>query len=297
MAMPRIPRFSFTLPSYRKLSMHPLWNLWLLTAGAAFIAYGVQAVASQHGFLTGGALGLGLLIQYRTGLLSAPVWNLLINLPLLLFNWYHVSKRFVLYTLYGTFAIFAWGQVMNHVSAPVQNSLYAAILTGVLVGTGSGIMLRSLGSSGGTDLVGVYLNQKWNIPVGRVSLAFNAVLFLGSISTISLDLVMVSLIEVFIAANTTDYVVRLFNQRKMVFIVTGKGQEICNAILDNAGRATILPAYGGYSHEPKEVVMTITNNFALRYLEDMVYSIDPHALFAVENTFYVTGSQYPRKKR
>lgn len=28
-----------------------------------------------------------------------------------------------------------------------------------------------------------------------------------------------------------------------------------------------------------------------------VYSIDPHALFAVENTFYVTGSQYPRKKR
>lgn len=292
--LPKLPEHP---AASRRLSSNPLWNLWLLTAGAAFIAYGVQGVAAHHGFLTGGALGLGLLIQYKTGLLSAPVWNLLINLPLLLFNWFHVSRRFVLYTLYGTFAIFAWGQVMNHISAPVQNSLYAAILTGILVGTGSGIMLRSLGSSGGTDLVGVYLNQKWNIPVGRVSLAFNAALFLGSISAISLDLVMVSLIEVFIAANTTDYVVRLFNQRKMVFIVTGKGQEICNAILANRGRATILPAYGGYSHEPKEVVMTITNTFALRYLEDTVYSIDPHALFAVENTFYVVGAQYPRKSR
>ena len=284
-------------PSPHRLSTHPLWNLWLLTVGAAFIAYGVQGVASHHGFLTGGALGLGLLIQYKTGLLSAPVWNLLINLPLLLFNWYHVSRRFVLYTLYGTVAIFAWGQLMNHISAPVQNSLYAAIMTGILVGTGSGIMLRSLGSSGGTDLVGVYLNMKWNIPVGRVSLAFNAALFLGSISTISLDLVIVSLIEVFISANTTDYVMRLFNQRKMVFIVTGKGQEICNAILEKSGRATILPAYGGYSHESKEVVMTVTNNFALRYLEDTVFSIDPQALFAVENTFYVSGTQYPRKKR
>lgn len=292
-----LPKLPARPAASRRLSSNPLWNLWLLTAGAAFIAYGVQGVASHHGFLTGGALGLGLLIQYKTGLLSAPVWNLLINLPLLLFNWFHVSRRFVLYTLYGTLAIFAWGQVMNHISAPVQNSLYAAILAGVLVGTGSGIMLRSLGSSGGTDLVGVYLNQKWNLPVGRVSLAFNAALFLGSISAISLDLVIVSLIEVFISANTTDYVVRLFNQRKMVFIVTGKGQEICNAILANQGRATILPAYGGYSHEPKEVVLTITNNFALRYLEDTVYSIDPQALFAVENTFYVVGSQYPRKSR
>lgn len=291
------PQQSEPSAAARRLSVHPLWNLWLLTAGAAFIAFGVQGVASHHGFLTGGALGLGLLIQYVTGLLSAPAWNLLINLPLLLFSWFHVSRRFVLYSLYGTFAIFVWGQVMSLVSAPVQNSLYAAIMTGVLVGTGSGIMLRSLGSSGGTDLIGVYLNRKWNIPVGRFSLAFNATLFLSSISAISLDLVIVSLIVVFISSHTTDYVVRLFNQRKMVFIITGKGQEICNAIVAGRGRATIMPAYGGYSHEPKEVVMTITNNFSLRYLEDLVFSIDSHALFAVESTFYVAGAQYPRRSR
>lgn len=254
-------------------------------------------MASHHGFLTGGGLGLGLLIQYNTGLLSAPTWNLIINLPLFVFSWFHVSRRFVLYSLYGTVAIFVWAQVFSSINAPVQNALYAAISTGVLVGTGAGIMLRSLGSSGGTDLIGVYLNEKWSIPVGRFSLAFNGVLFLSSITTISLDLVIVSLIVVFISANTTDYVVRLFNERKMVFIITSKGQEICNAIIGQRGRVTILPAYGGYSHEAKEVVMTITNNVALRNLENLVYNIDPQALFAVENTFYVTGSQYPRKAR
>ncbi len=277
--------------------MHPAWNLALLTVGAAFTALAVQGITAHHGFLTGGVMGLGLLIWYGTGLLDAPTWYLLFNLPLFLFSWYHVSKRFVLYSLYGTLAVYLWSFLMGAVYVPVESPLFAAIVAGVLGGTGAGIMLRTLGSGGGLDLVGVYLNQRWNIPLGRFFFLFNACLFLTSVTTIALDMVVVSFIQVFISSAATDYVLRLFNQRKLVFIVTGKGQEICSAILESAGRATIIPAYGGYSHEAKEVVMTVTTNFTLRNLEEMVYTIDPQALFAVENTFYVSGAQYPRQSR
>jgi uncharacterized membrane-anchored protein YitT (DUF2179 family) len=277
--------------------MHPVWNLSMLTIGAGLIAFGIQGITAHKGFLTGGVMGLGLLLWYGTGFFNAPVWNLLLNIPLYIFSWFNVSKRFFLYRMYGTVAIFFWGLLMDKVHVPVENDFYAAILAGVLAGAGGGIMLRTLGSSGGLDLVGVYINQKWNIPIGRFTFGFNALLFLVSATTIPLDLIIVSFIQVFISSSTLDYVLQMFNQRKMVFIITGKGQEVCYSIIETAGRATILPAYGGYSHESKEVVMTVTTNFTLRDLEDLVHEIDPDAFFAVENTFYVSGRQYPRKDR
>lgn len=279
------------------LSQHPLWNLFLLTIGAGFIALAVQGIASHHGFLTGGILGLSLLTWYNTNILSASIWNLLLNIPLFIFSWFRVSKRFVLYSAYGTIAIVVWGSLLDFVHLPVENSLFAAILAGVLGGTGGGIMLRTLGSSGGLDLIGVYLNQKWNIPIGRFLFAFNAALFSLSAFTISLDLVIVSFIQVFVSASTVEYVLKLFNERKMVFIITKNGQAVCNGIIAAQGRATLIPAFGGYSHDAKEIVITITNNFVLKNLEELVFSIDPNALFVVENTFYVSGSQYPAKKK
>ncbi len=293
--MPKL--YTGKLPSSRKLSLHPLWNIWLLTIGAGFMAFGSQAVAAHHGFLTGGVLGLSLLTWYGTGLLTAPIWNILLNLPLLLFGWFKVSRRFVWYSLYGTLATSAWGALLDTVRIPVENDFYAAILAGVLVGIGIGIMLRSQGSSGGLDMVSVYLNKRWNFPIGQCSFAFNIMLFLTSVTTIPLDMVIVSGILVFISANTTDFVQRLSNRHKTVFIITGKGQEICQAIMSNGGRATIVPAFGAYTHESKEVVITIASNFALRYLEDLVASRDPQALFAVQNSFYIAGGEYKHKSK
>lgn len=281
--------------STRKLSLHPLWNFFLLTLGAAFIGFGVQGIAAHQGFLTGGILGLGLLTWYTTDLLSAPIWTLIFNIPLFIFSWFFVSRRFMLYSVYGTLAVFVWSNIFNSVHLPIENGLYAAILAGVLSGAGGGIMLRTLGSGGGLDLLGVYLNKRWNIPIGQFFFTFNSALFLFSTYTIALDLVIVSFIQIFISSSATDYVLRLFNQRKMVMIITSRGQDICNAIIATQGRATIVPAYGGYSHDPKEVVMTITNNYTLSNLENMVVSIDPQAMVIVENTFSVSGAQYPRK--
>ena len=158
-------------------------------------------------------------------------------------------------------------------------------------------MLRSLGSGGGLDLVAVYLNEKFNIPIGRFSFMFNTALFTISLPILGLDMVMLSFIQVFISSSVMDSVINMFNQRKIVMISKAKGQESCNEIIDKAGRATILPAYGGFSHEAKEVVMTVTTNFTLRYLEDMVFGIDPEALFTVLNSYYVTGAQYPRESK
>ena len=60
---------------------------------------------------------------------------------------------------------------------------------------------------------------------------------------------------------------------------------------------TLLRGKGAYSGTDKEILLTITNNVALKRLENLVYSVDPRALFVVENTFYVSGGQFARRDR
>ena len=151
-------------------------------------------------------------------------------------------------------------------------------------------------SGGGLDLIGVILNKRWNIGIGRFNFCFNAVMFLASMATISLDMVIVSFIQVFVASATIEYALRMGSQRKMVYVVTDRGEALCEAIIaEGYGGATVLKGKGAYSGGDREIILTVTNNIMLRRLENLVFAIDDKALFIVENTFYVSGTRYPRK--
>lgn len=279
----------------RELINSVWWNLLLLTAGGFLLAASVQAVAAPHGFLSGGILGASLLLWYSTHTWSVPVWYLLLCLPICAWGWFYVGRRFLLYTAYGSLCTSLFGMCIAF-EIPVHNEFYAAVLAGVLNGAAGGIMLRSLGSAGGTDIVAVALKKRWNISIGKFSFCFNACLFLAGMFTVSLDLIMASTINVFIAANTLDYVLGLFNQRKMVLIISAEGERLCEAIvLSEKFGATMLRGKGGYLGSNREILLTITSNIALKRLENLVFSIDPNALFIVENTFYVSGGQFSRR--
>ena len=279
-----------------RLSQSPLWNLLLLTIGSSLISIGAQTVAAHHGFLTGGIVGTSLLAWYATDMLSPAVWYLMLNIPLFAISWFQIGRQFFFYSMYGSLATAVISMSLQGVQLPIENPFYAAVAAGVLGGTGVGIMLRSLGSGGGLDLIGVILNRRWNIGIGRFSFCYNAVMFLAAMTTISLDLVIVSFIQVFIAAGTMEYVLRLGSGRKMVYIVCERGEEICEAIIaEGYGGATILKGKGAYSGDNREIILTVTNNILLRRLENLVFDLDSSALFIVENTFYVSGARYPRK--
>ena len=113
-----------------------------------------------------------------------------------------------------------------------------------------------------------------------------------------LDLIVASMLMMFISANTLEYVLGLFNRRKLVMIISDHGDEISEAILvtERFG-ATLMRGKGAYSGSDREILLTVTNNVALKRLENLVFSIDPRALFIVENTFYVSGGQFARSSR
>ena len=272
------------------------WNIFLLTVGSLLVAMAIKSVAVPHGLVSGGVSGIALLIYYFTGALTPGLWLFLLNIPIAALGWVMVSRRFVLYTAYGMAAITLWMEIIAF-TLPIDDILLAAIFGGALLGAGSGICMRSLGSSGGLDIIGIILHQRFGFRIGQVSFLFNTALFTLSFALLETDLVLYSLIMVFVTGQIMDYVLSMFNQRKLVFIVSDHAQVISDAIIKEANRGvTLLEGRGGYTGQPKHVVMTVVNNVQQKKLEELIFTLDPEAFVIFENTFNVIGKGFSRRK-
>ena len=286
------------LHSYNKaLAESVVWNLLWLTLGSVLMAICIQSVAAPHGFLSGGVMGVALLVGYWSDTLTPLVWYSVLCVPVYALGWFCVGKRFLLYTAYGTLCTTLCSFLITF-TIPIESEVYATVVGGVLHGAACGIMLRTMGSSGGTDVVAVLLKERWSVPIGQFNFMFNCLLFLTAASRMHLDLIVASMLMMFISAHTLEYVLGLFNRRKLVMIISDHGEEISEAILvtERFG-ATLVRGKGAYSGSDREILLTVTNNVALKRLENLVFSIDPRALFIVENTFYVSGGQFARSSR
>ncbi len=273
-----------------------LWNLLLLTLGSLVFAIGAQAILVHHKFIIGGLFGTGLLIFYKSNLFSPGIWYFLLNIPLLIAGWIFLSRRFFFYSLYGVCMLSLFSEILT-LNFAISNQLYAAVAGGAICGVGAGINLRSRGSGGGLDIIAIILHQKFNFGVGKFYMLYNVVLFTFVFSQYQPDIVIASIILTFISSISLEHVLALFNQRKIVYILSDNHLEIVDAISQDLHQgATLLEARGAYTGKHLQMVMTITNNLQLKRLEEKVFDIDPQALFVVENSFNVIGSNFGKRK-
>ncbi|RQD67749.1 MAG: YitT family protein [Desulfonatronovibrio sp. MSAO_Bac4] len=272
-----------------------VWCLGLLTIAALIIAVGINGVAIHHEFIAGGFSGLSLFLYYITGVMSPGIWMLVLNVPVFAIALWLVSRRFFFYSLYGL-VMTAFFLETIHLELPIGDSFLAALTYGILLGTGMGLSLRSFGSTGGLDIVGVILFQKFNIPIGQSGFVFNLVLFTFGFMFLETDLVLYSLTSVFVTALVADHFMSMFNQRKMVLIITEIPEQMVKAIGQQVQRgSTFLYGRGAYSGERKKIVLTVVNNFQLKRLEELIFANDPNAFVIIENTFNVLGKGFSKR--
>lgn len=272
------------------------WNLMLISLGSALVGFAIKAILAPQGFVSGGLSGLGLLLYYVAGGLTPGWWYALLNLPVLLLGWFSVSRRFFLYTVFGIAAVSAAIELIPW-TAPIHDRFLAVLAGGTVFGAGAGIALRSLGSTGGMDIVAVFLNNRYNIRMGQVSFSFNLLLLLGGMFFLDVERALYSMAMLFVSAMVMDYFLALFNQRKMVLVISDKPEEIARAILHGIHRGvTFLTGEGAYTGKPKKIILTVVNNIQMKRLEEVIFTIDPNAFTIVGNTFNVLGKRFSQRK-
>ncbi|GLI34027.1 YitT family protein [Desulforhabdus amnigena] len=273
------------------------WNLFLITTGSCVFSVGLNSVLIPQQFLSGGVVGIALIFHYFLPKFNTGLFYFLLNIPLILLGWFSVSRTFMLYTAYGM-AVFslsaAW---VNPYLPPVEDPILGAILAGVICGTGAGIILRSQGSAGGLDILGVYLNKKLGLRVGMTVFALSSSVLVVGGYFFDFQKALYSLIYVYASGRIMDAVITGFNQRKSVLIVSNHSDAIAKEILTRLNRGvTFLHGTGGYTRKRKQVIFSIITLTELAKVKELVYGIDPHAFMVVNDTLEVLGQRHGTRR-
>ncbi|MGC9323739.1 MAG: YitT family protein, partial [Desulfomonilia bacterium] len=228
-----------------------LWNLFLITAGSILCTIAVNGILIPQGFLSAGFTGVTLFIYYLFPTLPPGLIYLLINIPLFLIGWKFVGRRFFLFSIMGMI-IFSLSLHMVHIQIPVSDKILSSLLAGIISGTGSGIILRSIGSAAGLDILSVILSMRFSIKVGTTSLVFNSLILGIAAVSFSVDAALYTLLFIYVSAQVMNLVVMGLSKRKAVLIISDSWKEISQEILKKDKRGvTIIDALGAYKGNSK----------------------------------------------
>ena len=153
--------------------------------------------------------------------------------------------------------------------------MLAAIFAGILSGAGGGIILRSLGSAGGMDILSTILFKRHSIRLGTSILALNGLFLAFTACVFSPEDALYTLIFIFVTTQMINLVVFGFSQRKMVYIVSPCWETIYHEIMAKIHRGvTILNGRGGYTGQEVQMLFTVISHQALPRLKKLINDID-----------------------
>jgi uncharacterized membrane-anchored protein YitT (DUF2179 family) len=266
-----------------------IWNLLLLAAGSALCAIAINGVLVPRQFLAGGVGGLAVFIHYLAPWLPVGVGYFLLNIPLFVLGWVFVGRRFFFYSLAGM-TIFSLIVLVPVPPVPLEDRLLAALTAGIISGFGGGIILRSLGSAGGLDILSVILLKRFSVRIGATVMGFNALLLIASLFWFNLETVLYTLIYMFVTSELLNVVVTGLNQRKAVMVVSRQWEEIARHIMEDMQRGvTIVNGEGGYTGQPLKILYSVVTFQELSRFKEMVREHDPQAFLVVTETIEVMG--------
>lgn len=272
-------------------------NLFLISAGSVLFSVGMNGILVPQEFISGGVVGLSILLHYKFPAIGVGIAYFLLNLPLAALGWRHISRRFMGYTAFGI-VVFSLCADYIHIEMPdIADPILAALFAGVVCGAGGGLVLRSLGSAGGFDILAIYINKKFGFRVGMVGFLANAaVLGIGAV-VYDIQLVLYSVIFFFTCSKVVDQILTGFNTRKSLIIISDCSEGIAQAILLRHNRGvTYLKGMGAYGKKEKNVIFTITSLIELPKMKETIFALDPEAFVVVNDTLEVFGKRHGKCK-
>lgn len=267
----------------------------LIILGAVLAGVALEVFLIPNSIIDGGITGISIMGAHITHI-PLGVFLFVFNLPFLIAGYKSIGKTFALSTLLGVVTLSVTTSLLHHVKAFTDETLLATVFGGILLGIGVGIVIRSGGTTDGTEVVAIMVSKKTPFSVGQMVMFIN-LFILGSAGLVfGWDNAMFSLITYFIAFKVMDLTIEGFDESKSIWIISDNYREIGEAIVSRLGRGvTFLNGEGGYSGDSKQVIFTVVTRMEEAKLKSIVTELDPAAFLAVGNIHDVRGGRFKKK--
>ena len=147
--------------------------LWLV-AGTFVMAAATNLFFVPADVVAGGFTGLAMFIRHLTKPLvrgGIPVWvsNVVLNIPLMIASVKMRGWRYIRRTLFASAFFSLWLAVIPDFAISGSDLFLAAILGGLLMGVGCGMVFLGRATTGGTDTLAALIQRKVpHLPVAKI---------------------------------------------------------------------------------------------------------------------------------
>jgi uncharacterized membrane-anchored protein YitT (DUF2179 family) len=284
----------------KKIVLETLFRCFVVIASSLIYVLAVEWFIEPAGLVSIGLTGLSQLLQRLFILINIDLpiglYNFFLNVPLLIYGFFKVSRKFVLYTALSVVVqsvlLLGW---IPEVNLEV-NILFFAIIGGLFAGVGIGGALYFGVSTGGFDVLGQALNLKKGISIGTITMAINITLAIvcGGILEGSWELTLYTFIYIIILSLVVDKIHTAYRYVR-IDVISIKSEEVSTALIQGINRGcTILDVKGAYTHENKYDVFMVISSYELEKAKKIIYEVDPAAFIMVMPVNKIIGAFYKR---
>ncbi len=269
-------------------------NFTMLLAGIIITSLAISVLTLPNKIVGGGVSGVSTLLFYSFGI-EPGLSNAVINVLLLLIGLKVLGKKFVIATGCASLLLSFFVQIFSYLPPVTENTALASVFGGALYGFGIGLALVSGGSTGGTDILGRLLQNKFSfLPIGKLIMIVDGiVIFFSYIAFGNLELTLYGVITLVISTYTVDTIIRKLNVSKLAFVVSDKGEEIASKLVSSSPRGvTVVDTVGAYRNTSNKMLVCALKNNELPAFQKKILEIDSAAFIIFSESSQIVGNGF-----
>ncbi|AXZ24187.1 YitT family protein [Staphylococcus warneri] len=267
-------------------------DLILVIIGSFIFSAGVNAFIISGNLGEGGVTGLAIVLYYAFHL-SPAITNFVVNAVLIAVGYKFLSKRSMYLTIVATVLISVFLSLTESWHVETGNVIVNAVFGGTSVGLGIGVIVLAGSTTAGTTILARIAHKYLDVSTPYALLFFDLIVVVISLTVISLDRALVTVISLYIGTKVMEFVIEGLNTKKAMTIISSKPDEVAKAIDEQVGRGlTILNGHGYYTREEKDVLYVVITKTQVSRAKKIIRNIDNQAFLVIHDVRDVYGNGF-----
>lgn len=311
-------------------------SMFAIVLGCLIMAVGYSYFVSPYNIGPGGVYGMGIVLHNVFPSIQVGTFGYMIDVPLLASAIIVFGRQFGGRTLFAACLTPGLINLLSWIAFPNQEALealdpkqlfggvidlsndlmLASLLGAVLIGLGVGLVLRNQATTGGTDIIAMYLQKFAKMKFSTGILLADSCVVLSGLLVIGFGvgsgadreaveggswlLSFYSLITIYVSSRVLAYVIDGASYDKLLFIISENHHaELRDFIIEDMDRSgTYIKGKGMYTDQDREMIFVVVSRKEVHLVQNKVREIDPKAFMVVTDAYETFGEgfkQFPDK--
>lgn len=288
-SLPSAPRPENSRARQRGYRPQPVWETLMVLVGALIVALSFNLLLKPNGITPGGLPGVSMLVLrwfHVEPAVTQAVFNVLVLAAAAHFLGWKAARQSVLGCV--TLPILVW--LTRDLPPLAADPFLAAVCGAGGTGIGVGLVFRGHGSLGGFTTIALIVTRKLGRSVGTTLWLLDGTVVLIAAFLFPPAAVLASAVGVVLIGRTAQAVLTGFDTATLAFIVSNEPERIRQTVLHDLDLGmTLLPGRGGFTDQPRDVLLVVMRPGDVPRLKAAVKLIDPSAFLVLARSHEVLG--------